>query len=1024
MHNTRVEPVEQGGNDQAAEPAGRPAPRGTGPVRMALRETDEALRVIFNSVHDAIFIHDEDGTVVDVNDRMLRMYDLTRQQALGYSILNDYSGSGNPAGQVREIWARTLAGEDQLFEWKARRPRDGSQFDCEVFLTAIKYRGRRLILATVRDITVRKQEQEVLRAATMQLQALFNASPLGIMAVDRQGRVTLWNAAAERMFGWTREEVIGRSNPLASETRQSEFETLRARVVRGESSSTVATTRRRKDGTSIEISLSTAPLRDAAGTIIGHMAVMADITAQKQAEKALRESEEKYRTLIENINDVAYAYDPDGVITYITPNVERIAGYSPGEIVGRNLRDFVHADDIPQVEKGLAAITQEGKTVPFLGRIHTKSGGLLSVEELSRPVRDAEGSITHVVGIIRDISARMRDQDEIRKLSQAVEQSPISIIITDLNGNIEYANRRFAELTGYSLDEVRGKNPRLLKSGLMSEDVYRDLWSTIRRGERWQGILHNRKKNGELYWEMASICAITDEHGRITHYLALKENITERVLNEREFRKLSTAMVQSANLISMINADGFIEFVNPRFCQVTGYGLPEVIAKPLSVLQSPDNDEEVIAAVWGAIRSGATWSGRLRSRRKNGEIFWEHVTLTPVRDETGRLMNFVLIGEDITAEIAAQQQLLESDKLAAIGVLAAGVSHEFKNYLGGIIGNASFTLDQLAAGSSPGLDLAKETLSQIIDLGEKANQVAMTLLSYSKSRTQDRVRTNLHPIITDTLNLVEKEMRGRGIEVVTYLEAIPDVEVSPSKIQQLLLNLLINAQDAIEGMGVVSIVLTADDTYAWLKVGDTGIGIPAKNLARIFDPFFSTKGVWGQDRISGTGMGLAICRNIAREHSGDMLVESLVGIGSTFSLRLPLSTAPNPEHTSIDPPRHLRLLIFSSDQALYQHYFKPACSAGASLHMVDDVARIEGDLRLICDLVICDARFSGKIELLKMAESSRLAQVPYVMVQCGALEYQLSHLYDHALANYKELPEFDKILSVAVTTASADAGKP
>ncbi len=245
---------------------------------------------------------------------------------------------------------------------------------------------------------------------------------------------------------------------------------------------------------------------------------------------------------------------------------------------------------------------------------------------------------------------------------------------------------------------------------------------------------------------------------------------------------------------------------------------------------------------------------------------------------------------------------------------------------------------------------------------------------------------------------------------MTYFEDVPEVNVSPSKIQQLLLNLLLNAEHAVEESGVITVALSSDAEFVKLKVGDTGCGIPPANLSRIFDPFFSTKGVWGKDKVVGTGMGLAICRNVAREHHGDLLVESTVGVGTTFTLSLPLRTDGQAAAPSPDVNQRIRkFVIFSLDKGLVGKYFQEAAKLTVELVQLDDIRRLPDDLSSFADLLICDARFSGKIELSKMAQLCHKAGVPYVMVNCGAMEYQLAHLYEKALANFRELPEMQRL---------------
>jgi PAS domain S-box-containing protein len=211
---------------------------------------------------------------------------------------------------------------------------------------------------------------------------------------------------------------------------------------------------------------------------------------------------------------------------------------------------------------------------------------------------DEKGRITGFLGIGSDITTRKLAEVEIRKLSQAIEQSPVSIVITDTGGNIEYVNPKFVQVTGYSTSEVLGKNPRVLKSGDKSSEEYRHLWETILAGNVWRGEFHNKKKNGELYWESASISPIKDNNGIISHFVAVKEDITSIKAAQEELAKLSLVASKTDNAVIITDKDGYIEWVNEGFVRLTGYTLLEVRGKkPGSILQGPETDLATISLI-------------------------------------------------------------------------------------------------------------------------------------------------------------------------------------------------------------------------------------------------------------------------------------------------------------------------------------------------------------------------------------------------------------------------------------------
>jgi PAS domain S-box-containing protein len=262
----------------------------------------------------------------------------------------------------------------------------------------------------------------------------------------------------------------------------------------------------------------------------------------------------------------------------------------------------------------------------------------------------------------------IRSSNELRKYYRAIEQSGNGIVITDINGNIEYANPKFEEVTGYELQEIIGKNPRVLKSGNQRPEFYEKLWATISSGHVWVGVFHNKKKDGSLYWESATIAPVIDQNGVITNYVAVKEDITARRQAEEQLQKLSQAVEQSGNTVIIMDKNGLIEYVNPKFTEVTRYSSVEALGKsPSSLMNTMEGVSDFSQDEWWkTVNAGLIWHGEFQNHRKDGSMFWESATIAPLHSRDGEVINFVEIKQDITEQKILQDQLQKQNDYLSI----------------------------------------------------------------------------------------------------------------------------------------------------------------------------------------------------------------------------------------------------------------------------------------------------------------------------------------------------------------------
>src|SRR4030095_13908515 len=280
------------------------------------------------------------------------------------------------------------------------------------------------------------------------------------------------------------------------------------------------------------------PILDDSGRVVRLTGIAADITERKQAAEALHKSELKYRNLVETSHDLIWAVDGDGLFTYINQASKQIYGYEPVELIGHSFFEIIdpnyHSLDLDEFKNNIA---DREKFVDFEMHVRHRDGRQIILSANSIVLRDENNKGVGIAGTSRDITERKRAEEQLRKLSRAVEQSASTIVITNMQGQIEYVNPKFTEITGYTFEDVIGQNPRFLKSGRTPPEEYSQLWKTITAGEEWHGELLNRKKNGELYWESATISPIFNELKETTHFIAVQEDISERKQTEADTRR-------------------------------------------------------------------------------------------------------------------------------------------------------------------------------------------------------------------------------------------------------------------------------------------------------------------------------------------------------------------------------------------------------------------------------------------------------------------------------------------------------
>jgi two-component system NtrC family sensor kinase len=683
------------------------------------------------------------------------------------------------------------------------------------------------------------------------------------------------------------------------------------------------------------------PIMNSRNEIVAAVETLEDITERKLAQEAMASHNLFLQEILDAIANPVFYKDTTGAYIGCNKSFQTFVGLDLKDMIGKTIADIMPGKYTVETERHDKEVIQERAGFSYEGELRRYDDQERTVLITKAPFFTSSGELGGIVGAFVDITEQRRMDEQIRKMSRAVEQSSATIVITNVDGVIEYVNPKFCQTTGYMAEEAIGQNPRILKSGEMPKDGYAELWKTLSAGKEWRGEFHNMRKDGTFYWEFASISPLYDKDGRLTGYLAVKEDITERKAVEAELvqnrLELEAKHVELGQLFEQVahakreweqTLDHLRDFVilTDAGHRILRYNklLSDATGRPINELIGADWRELIGEAGFRFV----TFNGA------SGEIFHQasgrtyDITIYPIEDNTVVTGHVVSINdttdlrattqelEKAYAELKeAQLQIFQQEKMASIGQLAAGVAHEINNPMGFISSNLS-TLnkyierlaefiaagDQCLAGRIG--DMESDTLNEVRkrlkvdfiledslqliaesqDGAGRVRRIVQDLKSFSRVDQAECALINLNEALETTINIAWNE-----IKYVASLNRefgdIPQIKCYPQQLNQVFLNLLINAAHAMgEHPGAITVRTWSEKFDVFVSVADTGGGIPEEIQQRIFEPFFTTKEVG-----KGTGLGLSISYDIIHKHGGDITVKSQVGIGTTFTVRLPVN---------------------------------------------------------------------------------------------------------------------------------------
>lgn len=910
----------------------------------AVRAERDFIDTVMESLPGVFYLFREDGKYLRWNRRLEAISGYSSGEIDGMNPLNFFAGRNQPV--IREAIEKALDRGEVLVEAELLT-KEGIEIPYLFTGNQVTLNETKCLVGMGIDISDRKRLENEIRFSNVLLATQQDVSIDGILVVDGEGNIVSFNSRFVDMWDVPREMLETRADELALHAALEKLECPeefleKVRLLWSHRDRTSRDEILLKDGRTFDCY--SAPMAGAGGDYYGRVWYFRDITERKRSEEALRERERAWATLINNLPGFVYrcANDPTWTMEYISDGCREITGYEPEDFVGN--RTLAYSDILlPSYRESIWKKWQDLLAKKAVCEVEypiiTRKGEIRWVWERGQGVFSADGQLQFLEGFITDITERRIAENQmslnearLRSLHEITQYSAAST-----EDFLNFAMRQAMNLTGsrmgcmYHYDERRRvvalntcadsmKQCEIAHPQSLDELATTEIWGEAVRQKKPFIMNEHRAtraaegthpgRDGEPRNFLAiplfadeEIVAVVGVGNKESDYdetdvqqLFLLMDATWRIVETKRLeavqRRLATAVENAAEAVLITDVDGIIEYVNKACENMTGYDKDELLGQNPRILKSGQHNSAFFATMWETIRAGKVWSGRLTNQRKDGRLYHAEATISPVKDSSGKIVNFVGVKRDITDNLELSKQLSQAQKMEAVGTLAGGVAHDFNNVLQVVLGYSDLILADENVPQRYRADLQK-----IRQSARQGADLIQRLLTFSRKTDIRPQPINLNFRIRDMRRMLERAI-PKMIEIrLSLSEELATINADPTQVDQILMNLMVNARDAMPEGGQLIIEtgnVVLDEEYArthldaepgeyvLLTVTDTGTGIDREALEHIFEPFYTTKAAG-----EGTGLGLAMVHGIVKQHGGHISCYSEPGHGTTFTIHFP-----------------------------------------------------------------------------------------------------------------------------------------